>query len=353
MPNAELERERFAVVLFYGIVLLIGYLAFHVISPFLIPLAWSAVFAMVLSPPNTWLSTRIGGTWAALATTVATLVMIVVPVVIVGTLLVQEVSGQIQSADAASMAKSTPAKLLQTWDLIRTKMPFLHLPVDPTATVQDASKTVATYAAGWAGWVVTNVANFVLQLFIMAFGLFYFLRDSTSIVGVIRQLLPFEEERRNRILGETHDLVVATVGATFAVAMTQGLLIGVALGLLGFSAPVFWGVMTACASLLPVVGAGVIWVPAALWLFMTGDVGRGVILIVFGIAVVGTIDNVLRQVLLMGRTAMHGLLVFISLLGGVAAFGFIGLVIGPVVMAALTTLLETLLTQKPPRKRAK
>jgi len=353
MPNAELERERFALVLFYGIVLLVGYLSFQIISPFLVPLAWSGVFAMVLSPFNAYLGRRIGGTWAALTTTLATLVMIVVPVVIVGTLLVQEVSGQIQSANAAGMASSTPAKLQQAWDLVRTNVPYLQLPADPSATLRDGVKTVATYAAGRVGYVLANVANFVLQLFIMAFGLFYFLRDSTSIVNVIRQLLPFEEERRNRILGETHDLVVATVGATFAVAMTQGALIGLALGLLGFSAPVFWGVMTACASLLPVVGAGVIWVPAALWLFLTGDIGRGVILLVFGIAVVGTIDNVLRQVLLMGRTAMHGLLVFVSLLGGVAAFGFIGLVIGPVVMAAMTTLLETLLTQKPARKRAK
>jgi len=353
MPNTELERERFAVVLFYGIVLLIGYLAFHVISPFLVPLAWSAVFAMVLSPVNARLGSRIGGTWAALTTTLATLVMIVVPAIIVGTLLVHEVTGQIQSANATSMATSSPAKLQQTWELARTKMPYLHLPVDPTATIQEAIKSVATYAAGRAGYVVANVANFVLQLFIMAFGLFYFLRDSTPIVNAIRQLLPFEEERRNRIVDETHDLVVATVGATFAVAMAQGSLSGLVLGLLGFSAPVFWGVMTAFASLLPVVGAGLIWVPAAIWLFVSGDIGRGVILVVFGIAVIGTIDNVLRQVLLMGRTAMHGLLVFVSLLGGATAFGLIGLVIGPVVMAAMTTLVETLLTQKPARKRAK
>jgi predicted PurR-regulated permease PerM len=135
--------------------------------------------------------------------------------------------------------------------------------------------------------------------------------------------------------------------------MAQGALTGLTLGLLGFSAPVFWGVMAAFASLMPVVGAGLIWVPAAIWLFVSGEIAHGLILVFVGVAVIGMIDNVLRQVLLMGRTAMHGLLVFVSLLGGVAAFGFIGLVIGPVVMAALTTLLETLLTQKPARKRAK
>jgi predicted PurR-regulated permease PerM len=344
---ANLERERFAIVLFYGIVLLIGYLAFQVIAPFLVPLAWAAIFAMVLSPYNKRLASRIGQTSAALTTTIATFLMIVVPTIMVGTLLVHEVSGQIQSANASGMTTTTPAKLQQMWDLVRTQMPFLHLPADPTANAQEAIRSVAAYAAARAASIVTDVANFVLQLFIMLFGLFYFLRDSTPMVSLIRQMLPFEPDRRDRIVDETHDLVVATVGATFAVAVTQGTITGITMGLLGFSAPAFWGVMTSFTSLLPVVGAGVIWVPAAIWLFLSGDIVRAVILIGVGVGVVGTVDNVLRQVLLTGRTTMHGLLVFVSLLGGVAAFGFIGLVIGPVVVAAAATLLEAVLTQAP------
>ncbi len=353
MPNSDLERERFAVVLFYGIVLLVGYLAFQVITPFLIPLAWSGIFAMVLSPVNRHLTARIGKTWAALATTLATFVMIVVPAITVGALLIHEVSGQIQSANAASLAVSTPAKLQQAWDLVRAQMPFLHLPVDPTANVQETIQSVATYAAGRVTSVLTNIASFVLQLFIMLFGLFYFLRDSTPIENLIREMLPFEAERRDRIVDETHELVVATVSATFVVAVAQGTLTGLSLGLLGFSAPVFWGVMTAFASLLPVIGAGLIWIPAALWLFVSGDIGRGVILVAVGIGVVSVIDQVIRQLLLTGRTTMHGLLVFISLLGGVAAFGFIGLIVGPVVLAATVTLLEAVLKKKLIGKKTK
>lgn len=353
MPNTDRERERFAVVLFYGIVLLVGYLAFQVILPFLVPLVWSAIFAMVLTPFNRRLASRIGKTWAAVTTTIATFLMIVVPAIIVGTLLVHEVSSQIQSADAASMAMSSPARLQEGWELLRTQMPYLHLPADPTANVQEVIRSVATFAAGRAASILTDIASFVLQLFIMLFGLFYFLRDSKPMVNLIREMLPFEAERRDRIVDETYDLVVATVGATFAVAMAQGVLTGLSLGLLGFSAPVFWGVIASFTSLLPVVGSGLIWGPAAIWLFLSGDIVRGVILVVVGVGVVGTIDNVLRQVLLTGRTTMHGLLVFISLLGGVAAFGFIGLVVGPVVMAAMATLLEAVLKQKPMGKTAK
>ncbi|MCK7532819.1 MAG: AI-2E family transporter [Marinilabiliales bacterium] len=108
-----------------------------------------------------------------------------------------------------------------------------------------------------------NVASFVFQLFVMMFGLFYFLRDGDRIVGLIRKLLPFEPARRDRMITQTHELVVATVGSTFSVAITQGALTGLALGFLGFQSPVFWGVTTSFFSLLPVVGSGIVWGPAA------------------------------------------------------------------------------------------
>ena len=353
MHNAELERERFAVVLFYGMVLLIGYLTFQIIRSFLVPLAWAGTFAMVLSSVNRRLVSRIGNTGAAAVTTAATFVMIVVPAVIVGTVLVLELSSQIQSAHAASMAVSTPARLQQAWELVRVKMPYLQLPADPSALIQEAIRSVATFAAGRAASILADIAIVGFQLFIMLLGLFYFLRDSKPIVNTIRQILPFEMERRNRILGETYGLVVATVEALFTVSVVQGALTGLTLGLLGFPAPVFWAVMTSFASLLPLIGAGLIWIPAALWLFMSGDIVRGIILVVVGLGVITAADQLLRPVLLSGRTSMHGLVVFISLLGGVAAFGLIGLVIGPVVMAAASTLLEAVLEPRLGRKTAK
>jgi predicted PurR-regulated permease PerM len=158
------------------------------------------------------------------------------------------------------------------------------------------------------------------------------------VVDAVRPLLPFEPARRERIISQTQDLVVATVGSTFAVSITQGTLTGLTLGLLGFHAPVFWGVITAFLSLLPMVGSGLVWGPAAVYLFLTGDLVRGLILVGVGVGVIGMADNVLRPLLLSGRTSMHGLLVFVSLIGGVAAFGFIGLVVGPVIMAAFETL---------------
>jgi predicted PurR-regulated permease PerM len=339
MSQAESERDRFTRVLFYAVVLVIGYLAFQIVGPFLAALAWAGVFAMVLSPVQTYAARRLNRPGAAAAfTTGLAALLIVGPAVAVLVILANEVTSLIQRIQSGSFGLPASPDI-RAWYAHLRQQTLLPLPDDPNATISDAVTAVASYTASKAGGILQNLAGLLFQLFVMLFALFYCLRDGSGMVEAIRRLLPFEPERRDRIIAQTHDLVVATVGSTFAVAITQGTLTGITLGLLGFHAPVFWGVMTAFLSLLPAVGSGLVWGPAAIYLLATGEVARGIILIVVGIAVIGMADNVLRPLLLSGRTSMHGLLVFISLLGGVAAFGFIGLVVGPVIIAAFESLL--------------
>jgi predicted PurR-regulated permease PerM len=346
MNNAGSERDRFVLVLFYGVLLLAGYLAFRVVAPFLAPLAWAAVFAMVLNPVHARLARGVGGPRAAVATSVLAFIIIVGPAITVLAMLATEITPLAQRLQAGSFALPTPPEAQEWYAALRQKVP-IPLPEDLTSTLVDAVKAVATFLAGRAGSILQNVAGFVFQLFVMMFGLFYFLRDGDRIVNLIRQLLPFEPGRRDRMITQTHDLVVATVGSTFAVAITQGALTGLSLGFLGFQSPVLWGVATSFFSLLPMVGSGLVWGPAAIYLFATGQVVKGIILVAIGVGVIGMADNVLRPLLLSGRTTMHGLLVFISLLGGMATFGFIGLVIGPVAIAAIGTLLDAVLEEPP------
>ncbi len=341
------EHDRFVVVLFYAIVLLAGYLGFRIFSPFLAPLVWAAVFAMVLNPIQEWLERRMGPGASAAVTTVLAAVMIVGPAVGIVFVLGREVGIAVQAVQAGGFDVPTPERLGDLWEAVRERSP-VPLPADLTSAVGTAVQAAATFIAGKAGALLQNVAGFFFALFVMLFGLFYFLRDDGRIVAGIRRMLPFEEGRRDRIMAQTYDLVVATIGSTFAVAIVQGTLTGAALGVLGFRAPVFWGVLAAALSMLPVVGSGLIWGPAAIYLFATGSYVQGAILAGVGVGVISMADNVLRPILLAGRTSMHGLLVFISLLGGVAAFGFIGLVIGPVIIAALETLLEAATKPEPP-----
>jgi predicted PurR-regulated permease PerM len=338
MFEPETERDRFARVLFYAVVFVIGYLAFRVVGPFLAPLTWAAVFAMVLFPLQTRLRRRLKRPAAAAGlTTVVAALLIVGPAVGVLTIVASEVTTVIQRIQDGTFSLPTSPQIDAWYATVRQRVLF-PLPENIGSTLTDSVQAVATYIAGKAGGILQNVANLVFQLFVMLFALFYCLRDGGRMVDAIRTLLPFEPARRDRIISQTHDLVVATVGSTFAVAITQGTLTGLTLSLLGFHATVFWGVMTAFFSLIPAVGSGLIWGPAAIYLFATGDMVRGGILLGVGVGVISMADNVLRPLLLSGRTTMHGLLVFVSLLGGVAAFGFIGLVIGPVIMAAFETL---------------
>jgi len=347
MLNSDHERDRFAVVLFYAVVLLVGYLSFQVIGPFLVPLAWGAVLAMVLNPIRQRFARHLRPTWSALLTTISTLLVLVIPAVIVGALLVHEVATQVQSAGTQQSASAVPAKVQEMWAQVRAEAPFLNLPADPTVNLKSSAQSIATWVAGRTASILTNLAVFIFQMFITLFALFYFLRDGGVIVELIRHLLPFEPARRDRIIQDTYELVVATVGASFIVALTQGTLTGITLAALGFSAPVLWSIVASFASLLPAVGAALVWAPAALWLFVNGDIVRGVILVVVGVGVISMVDNFMKPMLLSGRTSMHGLLVFLSLMGGVAAFGFIGLVLGPVIVATATTLLETVVPPKP------
>ena len=178
------------------------------------------------------------------------------------------------------------------------------------------------------------------SLFVTLFALFFLLRDGRAMGRQIRNLLPLPERERDTLVVETRDLVIASVGVGLLVAAAQGVMGGVAFWLLGIRAPVVWGVVMAICSLIPVVGAALVWVPTALWLLLSGAIGRGVILIVVGVLGISMADNILRPLLLSGRSSASGLVIFLGLLGGVSAFGFIGLVVGPIILVTAGSLLK-------------
>lgn len=345
----ETDRVRFARVVFYAVVLLVGYLAFRVVRPFLQPLGWAAIFAVMLAPLERRLARWAGRSGAAFLLTLAAAVVLVAPAVGVLSLLVREVallSGAIQET---GFIAETPERLEAFWETLRARVPF-DLPDEPGDLVGQAVQKVGGAVAARAGAVLQNVASFVFSLVVMLFALFFFLRDGPALGAAIRELLPFAGPRRDRLVAQTRDLVVASVGAGLVVAAIQAVLGGVTFALLGLSAPVLWGVAMGFASLLPVVGSALVWVPAAVWLALTGELLRGFILAAVGAGIIGMVDNVVRPLILSGRTTVNGLVIFIGLLGGAAAFGFIGLVLGPVVLVAAGTLLEAALAPDEPEQ---
>ena len=334
----SIERERISHVLYYAAVLLVGYLTFLIVSPFLVPLGWSVVLAVCVYPTYLQLTTRLGRSGAAVVTTLAVLLLIVVPVWLIAAAIVRE-GGQAVPALQSALSGKPPDWLTRAWGWLQSHIPELA-PNNLMESLSAAGQKVIGALASTSGAVLGGVALVVVQLIITLFALFFFLRDAPAILRLVRLIMPFDEVKRDRVVKEVGDLIFASVIAGLAVASIQGALGGIAFWLIGIRAPVVWGTIMAFFALIPVLGAWVIWLPVALWLLATGDVTKGLVLIGIGAGVIGTVDNVLRPILLSGRSSMNGLVTFIALLGGVAAFGFIGLVFGPVVVAVAMALFD-------------
>src|SRR5262249_20144615 len=158
---------------------------------------------------------------------------------------------------------------------------------------------------------------------------FYFFRDANQIIRGVRDILPFDTEHRDSMMIQAHDLIVASVATSLIIAAIQGVLGGLGFLLVKLPTPLFWGVAMAFFSLVRVVGSAMIFVPAALWLGFSGHWGRAILLLVICAGVSTIVDNVVRPLLVGGRTELSGLVIFISVIGGVRLFGMLGLVLGP------------------------
>jgi predicted PurR-regulated permease PerM len=315
--------------LFYAVMVLTGYLTYLILSPFLAALTWAVMFAILFYGMQTALASKLGRTRAAVVTTLGAGLVIVAPAVILVSALAREAP---QVADyLQSTSRAVPDQIERLWQAARARSP-VELPEDPTDLLTQGAQRAVTFLAPRAGAVVADAFATIGSILIMLFALFFMLRDGDVMSRHVRDRLPFSRDDSDRLLHETRELVIASVGAGLVVSVVQGILGGLAFWLVGLSAPVFWGVLTAFCSLLPVVGAALVWIPAGIFLLLSGAVGRGVIMFLVGALAISMADNVLRPLLLSGRTSVSGLVIFFGLLGGVGAFGFTGLVVGPIVL---------------------
>jgi predicted PurR-regulated permease PerM len=332
------ERERATTLLFYGVVLLLGYVLLRIFAPFLAPLGWAAVLAIFVYPWHERFISRYGRQWAAALSTLVVAVLIVGPVLVISTAFIQESRAVLAQIDREALAGQL-AVAEQAWDRLRVVIPGARS-VELSPLIEQGISRTAGFLASRVGGLLADIVVLLFQLFVMLLALFFFLRGADTIVRELRQVLPFEELRRERMIRQTRDLIYASVAAGLLIATLQGFAGGLLFALLGMTAPVFWGVIMGFLALLPFVGTWLVWLPTAIWLMASGAFLKGMVLAVLGATVVASIDNLLRPAILSGRAQMNGLLMFISLLGGVSVFGLLGIVLGPLVTAIAIGLLE-------------
>jgi predicted PurR-regulated permease PerM len=331
--------DRFSNVLFYGVVLCLAYLVFRVFQPFLVPLGWAAVFGVIFYSLNKRFERKWGRTRSAVLITLGVTLILIVPVLLLTVMFVREGIAAARNIQAA-MAGGGYGWLNRAWAWLTSTIAAEGVTLDLPGLVRQGASRAGEYMATELGAVIRNIVVFLFELFVMLFALFYFLRDGDSMLNRFRHLLPFEEAMTDRMLAEARELIFASVTTSLVIATVQGIICGGAFAIVGLGSPIFWGVVMGFLSLLPVVGAWPVWIPAAIWLLSTGHAARALTLVAICGALGATIDNILRPMLLGGRASLNGLLVFISVLGGIAVFGVLGVVLGPIVVATAVGILD-------------
>ncbi|MBD9407894.1 AI-2E family transporter [Acidovorax sp. ACV02] len=300
---------------------------------------WGVILAILFAPLHRKLLRKMPKrpTLAALCTLGLCLVVVILPMTAITVSLIQEAtaiyervrSGQINfGLYLQQVIAALPAWAVGLLDRLQlTSVGELQQKLSSFAV--QASQFVATQTLS----IGQNTLEFIVSFGIMLYLLFFLLRDGASLAQRIGQATPLEEAHKRQLVGKFTTVIRATVKGNIVVAASQGALGGMIFWILGIQGPVLWGVLMAFLSLLPAVGAGLIWVPVAIYFLATGAVWQGVVLTAFGICVIGLVDNILRPILVGKDTKMPDYIVLISTLGGMALFGLTGFVIGPVIAA--------------------
>ncbi|GAA4421784.1 AI-2E family transporter [Acidovorax lacteus] len=334
MSPSTLQNRTFLLLL------ILVTLAFGAILwPFHGAVFWGVVLAILFTPLYRRLLRRMPGkpNLAALCTLAVCLVIVIIPVIVITLTLLQEAttiyermrSGQLNFGlylqQIIAALPTWAANLLDRFDL--TTVAQLQQKLS-TVSVQ-ISQFIATRALS----IGQNTLEFLVGFGVMLYLLFFLLRDGAGLIQRIGEATPLDTLHKRQLVSKFATVIRATVKGNIVVAASQGALGGMIFWVLGIQGPVLWGVLMAFLSLLPAVGAGLIWVPVAIYFLATGAVWQGLVLTAFGVGVIGLVDNILRPILVGKDTKMPDYVVLISTLGGMSLFGITGFVIGPAVAA--------------------
>ncbi len=327
---AEFRREALAWALAAGLL----YFVYRVMEPFLAALAWAAILTIFFFPVHRRFCERLPSRGlAALASVALVLLLLVAPVAWLAPAFIAEARDTISELPIDKIVETVKGAA----DAIDARLPDGAGSVEEMAA--EAIRSVRGRLGQWSAFAAANVVEFLIDFVVLVLAMFYLFRDGRKVVRLLRDVSPFEGERHDKMVKQAIDMISVTISSGFVTAAVQGLLGGLAFALVGLPSPILWGVVTALLGFLPFVGAWMVWLPAGVGLLLEGQTARGAALLVMGAVAVSTVDNVLRPALIAGRSQLNGLLVFVSVLGGVQAFGLLGLVVGPLVTAAAVGLL--------------
>ncbi len=353
IPTLLVKKPNSMASVLFLVVLLVGALgvAFWLFRPFLQPLASATVIAIGFYPLFLAVSRIVRGpNKAALLATFTVLLIFVLPAVLVASAAGGELikaaryfgDRSTQEGGAVAYLGEKQQSALR-WLGKYVDLEQLHMEETLGNLPGQVSKVLLAVGSHLVGGLAGFAGNAILTFLV----LFFLFRDGNATIDNVISILPLSRDQALRLLRGIRDSVVANLYGILAVGIAQGLLTGTALAILRVPSALLLGLATAVCSLIPFVGTMLVWLPAAIYLIATGHLWKGLILIVWGSAVVGTIDNIIRPLVIGSRVELHPLLLLFSLLGGLQVFGFIGIFIGPVVISVIAALIRLLREELP------
>lgn len=348
-----MTRKQIFSWFFFGIFIFLIYLFYQIIKPFIFSLFWAAIISLILYPVHERLTrfmrNRVG--MSSLLMTLLSTLVLVVPVVIVITTLAVEMFDAYQSLrDKLELVKLRSMiehlkELIPVTVLEEIERRFNVGEIKLEQVILTAVGTISRYIFDQVQQGAKNLTSIMLSFIVMIFAMFFFFRDGRKLYEELKYLIPMTEEQKNRIFDRFYDILNAVILGIIATAAVQGFITGVIFWALGISFAVLGGVITFVFSLLPIGGSAFVWFPVGVYLLVSGEFLKGTVLLLLGGLVVSSVDNILKPLIIGGRVKLPTLFLFLSILGSVKAFGFSGIILGPVVLVVFLSFIEIYKTE--------
>lgn len=343
-----MNRTWLVTAFFFALFSLILYGAFLILMPFLTAITWAVILTILVYPLYAWLLQRMRGraSLAALTVIAVIILLVIAPGIELVRFLSEETILVVQSLRSLLeeggkqewLAKPWVQQFVSWWYLVSFRLTDFN--IDWKAMLAQGAQASSKVLVDQVRGIAQNVLVFTVNVIVALITLFFLLRDGKEFIRRLQRLLPMDREHQQRLFRNIVDAVLAVVHGSFVVAMVQGLLAGLAYYFLGVPFAVLWGVVTAFVSLLPVGGSTLVSIPATIYLFLQGETIRAFVLLAWSLGIVGTVDNILKPLLIGNRLGLPVLFLFFGILGGLGLFGAIGIILGPVIFALLRALLD-------------
>jgi predicted PurR-regulated permease PerM len=344
-----MKREHIFLIFILFLTFLSIYLLYQILSPFLSSIVWAILLAMVFYPLFKKLQRllRTKTVLSALIMTLLVLVVIVLPFTLLMASLASDVVNlyhqveeMIKTGELQAYFERVKEVPILKWILARVGQRIDLSRTDPLPFILKNLNQISTFIFNQTTILLKGFSTFIAGFFFTLLSLYYLFKDGSILFEGLKEVAPLPSKEKDLLIQRFKDMIYATIYGGILIAIIQGILGGLSFWTLGLPSPVFWGTAMALLSFIPIGGTALIWAPAAILLLIGGAVLKGILLLGIGVFVISMVDNLLRPSFISSRTNIHPLLLFFAVLGGIQAFGLIGLFAGPLIATFFLTLVE-------------